>query len=402
MIADKITDIEKMPLLEGCRLSPSIFAKNFHKFYNPDNQINNLKRGGEDYIQPLSWTAFGINVSGKYDFGSDVWLGNTNQEGEFAVSYYGINHLMNEKLSLFISLMGNDELGKTFSNVNNIRNPGQKCKSGSTFYKNPLFAENSSEIINIGGFEYKIMFMCRVKTSEINQPENFPDFWILSPTPDEVRPYKILIKKIPKSALAVASQQEIKICLSTPNPLYFQILNEKDESYFNKNNTGINNNDFVLKSYTSSSFINNYLRNNQKDLPEKELKSYVWCLHKAISQNNQNVQNDIVVYRGVSVKIPNNIGVGTRFYFPEFLSTSKDINVAKGFAGSGTLMYISIHNNGINGMNYCRDVESISHYPSEKEIIFTSHCYFIVTKIEKSPALDKMYLTCEGHHFLKK
>ena len=131
-----------------------------------------------------------------------------------------------------------------------------------------------------------------------------------------------------------------------------------------------------------------------------ESESYVWCLHKAISQNNQNVQNNIKVYRGVSKKLPNNIGVGSRFYFPEFLSTSKDINVAKGFAGSGTLMEITIQNNGINGNNlYCRDVESISYYPTEREIIFTSYCYFRVTKIEKSAALDKIELTCEGHHF---
>ena len=58
-------------------------------------------------------------------------------------------------------------------------------------YKNPLHAENSSELINIGGFEYKIMFMCRVNASKINQPENFKDCWILSPNSDEIRPYKI-------------------------------------------------------------------------------------------------------------------------------------------------------------------------------------------------------------------
>ena len=190
------------------------------------------------------------------------------------------------------------------------------------------------------------------------------------------------------------------MCFETPHPSYFEILKQKDESYFNKNNLGLNNYDFVLKSYTNSSSINDYLRNNQMSSPENELKSYVWCLHKAITQNTKNVPDDIVVYRGVNVKIPNNIGVGTKFYFSEFLSTSKDINVAKSFAGTGTLMYISIHNNGINGINlYCRDVESISSYPSEKEIIFTSHCNFIVTKIEKSPQLDKMYLTCIGHFF---
>ena len=403
LVQGEIIGCEIVPLLEGCRLSPNIFDQNFHKFYNPDANLTNLKRGGEEYIQPLSWTAYGINVSGKYDFGNNMWLGNNNGEGEFAVAYYGINHVFNHNMKMFqnlVNIMGNYESGKTYIGVKNVRKPGQKCKAGAYFYKNPIIAENSSETINVGGFEYKIMFMCRVKSSEIRQPETFQDCWILSLTPDEVRPYKILIKKIPKSALAVASQQEIKCCF-VPNDSYIQIIQQKDESFYNKNNSGLNNNDFILKSYTDSSFINSYLRNKTvTNYTENELKSYAWCLHKAITQNNQNVENNILVYRGVSVKIPNSIGVGSTFYFSEFLSTSKDYNIAKSFAGSGTIMYITILNNGTNGKKiYCRDVESISSYPTEKEIIITSYCYFRVTKIEKSPGLDKLYLTCEGYLF---
>jgi len=403
LIKNEIVDCEIVPLLEGCRLSPNIFDQNFHKFYNPDANLTNLKRGGEEYIQPLSWTAYGINVSGKYDFGSDMWLGNSNGEKEFAVAYYGINLIFNQNLIMLQNLVNfkkNYESGKTYIGAKNVRKPGQKIKAGAYFYKNPIIAENSSESINVGGFEYKIMFMCRVKSSEIRQPENFQDCWILSLTSDEVRPYKILIKKIPKSALAVASQQEIK-CFSGPKDSYIQIIQNKDESFYKKNKSGLNNNDFILKIYTDSSFINNYLRDNKKSkYKEKYLKSYVWCLHKAITENNQNVDNNTLVYRGVNVKIPNSIGVGSKFYFSEFLSTSKDINVAKNFAGNGTIIYITILNNGINGKKiYCRDVESISTYPLEKEIIITSYCYYRVTKIERSPQLDKLYLTCEGYNF---
>ena len=401
LIQGEIIDCEMMPLLEGCKLSPSIFDQRYHKFYGPSMNLFNLRRGGEEYIQPISWTAYGFDVSGKYDFGNDNWLGNNNEEGEFAVAYYGINNLFQHNLSLFHNLMGNYESGRTFMEVQNTRRPGQKCKTGGYFFKNPSFAENSSEVFKIGGFEYKIMFMCRVKPSEIRQPETFQDCWILSLTPDTVRPYKILVKKIAKSSLAVASQQEIEVCFGAPNPTYIQILQQKDESFFNKNNIGLNNKDFILKDYTNSSFINFYLRKNQvSQYTENDLRSYVWCLHKAICDNNQNVPNNITVYRGVNVKIPNNIGVGSKFYFPEFLSTSKDFKIARDIAGSGTLMYITIFNNGINGKkNYCRDVEYISSYPFQKEIIFTSYCHFRVTKIEKNPQLDKLYLVCEGHLF---
>ena len=397
-------EVTPRPLLDGCRLSPNIFNSRYNKYYK--KILHNQKRGGEDYIQPLNWTVYGINVSGKYDFGNNDWLGNKNKNGEFAVAYYGINNLINKNLNMMeniMSLMGNLETGNTFVNIKNIRNPGQNCKSGAYFYKNPNYAENSSEIIKIGGFEYKIMFMCRVKPSKIMQPENFKDCWILSPSPDEVRPYKILIKKIPKSPLAIQSQQVIKLCLDpNPPPLYFQILQEKNESFFQKkmnNYPNLSDYDYVLKLYSQASTINSFLR-DPISYTTPDSKSNVWCLHKAISQNVNNVENGTLVYRGVCFKLPDNIGVGMKFYFPEFLSTSTDINIAKDIAGSGTLMYITIQNNGANGKKvYCRNIEYISDYPFQKEILFTSYCQFRVTKIEKTLNLDLLYLTCEGHNF---
>ena len=400
-----LIQVDPRPLLEGCRLSTNLFDPNFSKFYN--NVLPNLKRGGEDYIQPSNWTAYGINVSGKYDFGNDIWLGNSNKRGEFAVAYYGINNLINKNIKLMeniIGLIGNAETGKTFISVKNSRKPGQNCKSGAYFYKNPNYAENSCEIINIGGFQYKIIFMCRVKPSKIMEPENFKDCWILSPTPDVVRPYKILIKKIPKSPLAIQSQQVIKLCLDPKPPqLYFKILEEKDESFYqNKSNhfQNLSNYDYVLKLYSQASTINSFLRNPPANNPSPSSKSNVWCLHKAITKSNNNVKNGITVYRGVCFKLPNNIGVGTKFYFPEFLSTSTDINIAKDIAMNGTLMYITILNNGINGKKvYCRNIEYISDYPFQKEVLFTSYCQFIVTDIKRNPNLDLLYLSCEGHNF---
>jgi hypothetical protein len=299
--------------------------------------------------------------------------------------------------------MGNLESGRTFIDSNNIRNPGQKCKIGAYFYKNPNYAENSSEEINIGGFKYKIMFMCRVNPDKIRQPENFQDLWILSPSPDEVRPYKILIKKIPISSLAIAREQEIKICFNSPDQKYLNILSQKDESFFNTNNTPFHIYDFTLRSYTMSSIINDYLRVNKINGPENMLRSFVWCLHKAITQSPQNVPNNFIVYRGVKFRFPNNIGIGTKFYFPHFLSTSKDIIIAQGFAAGGSLMTISIQNNGVNGKKvYCRDVENISSFPWEKEILITAYCQFRVTKlIRNNPSqnFDIVYLTCEGYNF---
>ena len=414
MVQDDIIKCLPVSLLGGCILSPGIFNPQFNKYYNSFSQ--NKIVGGEEYIHPSQWTAYGINVSGKYDFGNNTWLGNLNKKGEFAVTYYGINNLNQKSIKRVDSIMGNSETGKTFIKVRDIRNPNYNCKTGIYFYKNPIHAENSSELINIGGLEYKIMFMCRIKSSKINQPENFKDCWILSATPDEVRPYKILIKKIPKSPLFFASQDEIKICAGTPPQFYMDIITQKDESYMNKivNNNIIMNNfnffnpynqnnfDLVLKEWTGlgAKRINNYLRNNIKFIHESDLKSNIWCLHKAITKSVNNVPNNTIVYRGIKAKVPFNVGIGTKFYFQEFLSTSKDINIAKMFANSGTLMVISIQNNGINGNKvYCRDIENISRFPEEREVIITAFCEFKITKIEKQNNLDVIYLTCIGYNF---
>ena len=425
LIGDQIKDCKMTPLLEGCRLSINIFAPDFNKVYsknsnnndnnNNNNNINNnnnnneeknKKRGNENYISPIGWSTYGINVSGKFDYGDNTWLGNNNQEGEYAVAYYGVNNLFHHNIQMIqniISFMGNLESGKTFMDQVNLRKPGEKCMTGAYFYNNPKIAENSSEVINIGGFDYKIMFMCRVNSKKIRQPQNFPQLWILSPTPDEIRPYKILIKKIAKTSLANASQQNIKFSYGKPPSTYFQILQSKDESYFTKNTSGTSNLDFVLKDYTGSlySSVNNYLRDGSfNNNNNQALNSTIWCLHKAITQNNSNVQNGAILYRGVCKKLPDDIDIGTNFFFPEFISTSKDINVAKSFGGSGTLMYITVENNGTNGKKvYCRDVSGISNYPHEQEILFTSYCRFRVTKVEKSDGWDILYLTCEGHDF---
>ena len=180
-------------------------------------------------------------------------------------------------------------------------------------------------------------------------------------------------------------------------------INLNNNSYINIiNPISQNNFDLVLKEWTgfSANRINNYLRNNIKTLPESTLKSNVWCLHKAITKIVNNVPNNSIVYRGIKAKVPFNVGIGTKFYFQEFLSTSKDINIAKDFANNGTLLIISIQNNGINGKKvYCRDIENISRYPWEKEIIITAFCEFKITKIEKQNNLDVIYLTCIGYNF---
>ena len=245
--------------------------------------------------------------------------------------------------------------------------------------------------------------MCRVNPKKIRQPQGFPDCWILNPTPSEVRPYRILIKKIFKSPMAGASQNEIKTFSTTPE-YYKDIAKKKDTSFFKKNHSLMNNDDFVIKLYTSNeyTYINNYLRSGIIDgsspYTENEIKSWAWCLHNALTNKKSNVSNGSIYYRGVSRKFPDELGIGSKFIFSEFTSVSEDKNVALGFAAQGTLFIIRIENNN-NSHYYCYNISKMSHFQNEREILITSNCTFHITKKDenKKDSVDEIYLTCEGY-----
>ena len=254
----------------------------------------------------------------------------------------------------------------------------------------------------MGGVRYKVLLMCRVNPKKIRQPEGFKNCWILNSTPLEIRPYRILIKQIFQSPMAGASQEEIKT-FTTPPKYYLDIIKQKDISFCKNNNY----ND-VIKLYTGSDYIyiNNYLREGKLTpgkYTEKEIKSWVWCLHKALTKNISNVSNGSIYYRGVSRKFPDNLGVGSKFYLGEFTSVSEDINVALNFACFGTLFIIRIENNNKPNF-YCYNIKDLSFIKSEREILITSNCTFQITKKEKEnknkdnkKSVDKIYLTCEGY-----
>ena len=83
------------------------------------------------------------------------------------------------------------------------------------------------------------------------------------------------------------------------------------------------------------------------------------------------------------------------FYFGEFISTSKNKNVALGFGGNSNLMIITIKNN--KKKNYCYYVKNISAYQTEEEVIITAFCNFLITKYENNSGQNIIYLTCLGY-----
>lgn len=49
-------------------------------------------RGGWPYFLPVGCQRFGLNVSKRYDNGSDKWLQMKGEDGQWAVAFHGIKN----------------------------------------------------------------------------------------------------------------------------------------------------------------------------------------------------------------------------------------------------------------------------------------------------------------------
>ena len=211
--------------------------------------------------------------------------------------------------------------------------------------------------------------------------------------------------------------------ITSEKPIHFilNIIKSKDFSFYSFKNdkrfkfvyTGKNistNDEFIMKLYSHGfAFqMTKYLRtkeiysnNYYGTFSEKQFKSSICCLQYSIFRNN-NVKNGQVVYRAIKFfRFPTYIPLKSKFYFREFLSTSKNKKFSFNWLqGKGTFLIITINNNGTNGhKNYCYYIEDITVCKNQYEVIFACHCSFILDKIERSKDIDYVYLTCEGYLF---
>ena len=437
-----IKKIEEKPLLEVLQISSNILDPQGNRF---NGWGINEKRGEEDYIPPTeNWEGYGLKVLGMYDNGNNDWLGYENKKGEFAIAYMGINNFLGDSNKMvsdindFGSNIKKKPTSKLFRKDSNKRNSGifsflfnyRKCGDGICLFQDPKIAENYAGIINVNGFQIKVILMCRVNPKKIRQPENFDGCWILNPTPDEIRPYRILIKKIPNSPLTDGNFLTVAM---KPIDYIIKLFSSKDYSFYENrikyltvlenNDTNLNKKDsknfweraqkfpndkFALTFYSAQGFywiINGYLRDetffekkeDKLKMPIEHVKSFIFCMQESLKKN-RNVKDGIVVYRGINTyKFPQDIGKGSQFYYREFISTSIYEKTAREFIYSekGSLLIITIKNN--NERNYCFGIKNFSVFPKEGEIIISSFCRFIVTEIKRDEeGIDIVKLDCEG------
>ena len=143
-----------------------------------------------------------------------------------------------------------------------------------------------------------------------------------------------------------------------------------------------------------------------ENLNEQQIKSWTKVLQNALkiyTINNAKyiIEDNTIVYRGINkCRFQRNIGIGSGFYLPEFISTSLSKEFAKKWTNSeGTLYEIIIRNNGTNGHpKYCQYIAdlSVSNEDPQYEALIASNCFYRVTNIIRQEKIDEVTLICEG------
>ena len=164
----------------------------------------NENRGGEHYNAPVGWIGIGLKVFDK--FFDDRWLDMKNLPGEWVVAYHGVGSGLqaDEVMGIPGAIIDNGfKAGRrqAHKDCDDSFHPGQKVGEG--VYCTPLIrvAEEYAGVCNIKGKKYKIVIMARVNPKarrHCNSHKESKDYqyWVVNGTTDEIRPYRILYKKI--------------------------------------------------------------------------------------------------------------------------------------------------------------------------------------------------------------
>ena len=156
------------------------------------------KRGGKEYYPPIGWKGFGLKVLDKYE--DNEWIGMKNTPGEWCVAYHGVGRgQSSEKVKHIVALIiiskfkpGNHQVHE---NDDDLNHEGNKVGKGVYCTPKIKIAESYAGTAKINGKDYKIVLMTRVKPDKIRCPRNEKDYWLVNGTTDEIRPYRILLKK---------------------------------------------------------------------------------------------------------------------------------------------------------------------------------------------------------------
>ena len=193
----KLKKIEQGIIVNGCVLYPHMLDPRGN---NQDGGWagKGEKRGGEEYIPPKGWTGYGLKVFDVYS--DNTWLGMNNSKGEWCVAYHGVARgQSSEKVAMITGAIYKGgfkpSTGGKITFDDDLRHPGKKCGLGVYVSPDISYAEGYAGITQFNGEKYKCVLMLRINPEKIRQSKTYPKEYILEPTTDEIRPYRVLLKK---------------------------------------------------------------------------------------------------------------------------------------------------------------------------------------------------------------
>ena len=124
-----------------------------------------------------------------------------NSKGEWNVAYHGVAHnKTSDQIKKITGLIYTSSfkagLRQQYRDYNDKNHKGKKVGIG--VYCTPLIeeAEFYAGVSEINGNKYKTVLMVRVKPDSIRCPEGIENYWVVNGTTEEIRPYRILFKKV--------------------------------------------------------------------------------------------------------------------------------------------------------------------------------------------------------------
>ena len=151
-------------------------------------------RGGFEYKRPYGWNRYAVKVLKRYE--NDVWLGRDGYRkeqvsGEWPVSYHGTNRISAEKI------------------VKEGYKVGPRALYGPGIYTSPsleMIEKMYAQEFSYDGKTYKIALQNRVNPDRNGHLKIISasitgvgaDYWV-SPIEDDVRPYGLLFREVPKT-----------------------------------------------------------------------------------------------------------------------------------------------------------------------------------------------------------
>ena len=205
-------DINPAPVTEAIYLTEEMLEPEFNMNENDwpkDTQYRGPIGNRYQYYPPYDWKGYGLKVKGKYE--NDNWLTYQNTPGEWWIAYHGLGNpkvtknIINEGFKTGKRHEFDENEADFFEN--DLNHPGQSTRFGAYFTPIPEYAEYFAEErggIVVNNENYIVAFMCRVNPNTIMVREPAPCEWVCSGGEDEVRPYRILVKKNDNKGFAIA------------------------------------------------------------------------------------------------------------------------------------------------------------------------------------------------------